>query len=922
MPEYIVELQGHLEQHYRALMKSRNGPIYALEHGRSREELEQTVGAASRLAVRRCWLVVVAWAAELGFSHVQNAENAFWGNFNIGHLFDVNAETLVEWFNRFRVTFRGVTPPDGPFTAAFPHIAWPLVHGVVPQSVRSRLVAVVQQHGVFLQNALAAGEPLPALLSALGDPDNLTYTSFVRTERLAELVTALLLDEPLDEPEWLSAVVVERLSGELQDARDVLRPSPPTANASQLTVEVAPHWRGGTWNLHVRLSGHEPLWQGVCGLGALRRLELFLGSARLGTADVVFARGFWLAPTATPRLVDGAGSGLSVRRTIPNDPALDDLVGRLEATSLPLRRRLWLVERSQGCPVAHTAASAVRGAEVLLYSSIPPAEAPEWRRVGELPLWHADKAPSDLGNARPARHRGRCWVLGVPGDSRRLLTTFPDRETVVGVDLSDHLVGQAALHQSSMGGNVEICPLEPTSGVAMVTFGQLQLGTTWLQLHVEGRAAGPKVPLQCIPPPRLSPTAVFVSADAPPNWTVGDLRRQGLLSMVVHAGVPVEVRLLLKCEQPAIDQRPGRQNELRVEVAPPCTDITGELEKIVHTEEGKRLCEDSAAVRFSAAWGASDLFSTVLMQEGAFAFVERAGTVAVRVYGQNVNDITACYWTADRPWQGTDFPRPRGVPVDSLRLARLTGAGTPTPVWYRQSLDGTTGDAGDLPPFNSLPNLETFTIATSAWLASQEGATETWVAYAHKMRAHCTRAAVLRLTVAAWDEDVARAWDPAEVSMHDGDVVSGLRFALRRVHRLTVMGAGQIARGLINGIKQLADGYAEPGPIGDGDWARAFHLSDDLSTKLYDCFADRNMVSQEVIRGALWCLSVRPELKGNPGDASGVAGQDQSLRRWMDKAPMAKDPRHATGLIIARALAILATQQRWLPGGRHLHPLG
>jgi hypothetical protein len=922
MAEDIVELQGDLERHYRALMETRNGPLYALEHGRSREELEGTVSAASPHGVRLGWLVVVAWAAELGFSHVQNLENSFWVNFHIGPLIDVTAQTLVGWFKRFKEDFRGVAPPDGSFSNSFPNIAWPLVHGVVPLSVRSRLVAVVRQHGDLLQNALAAGEPLPTLLSELGDPDNLTYTSFVRTERLAELVTALLLDEPLDEPEWLSADVVERLSGELNEARDVLRPSPPTANASPLTVEVAPHWRGGTWNLRVRLSGHEPLWQGVCGLGALRRLELFLGHARLGTADVVFARGFWLAPTAIPRLVDGASSGLHVQRTLPNDPALDDLVGRLAATSLPLRRRLWLVERAQGLPpVAHPAASAVRGAEVLQYSLIPPAEATAWRRVGELPLWHAEQAPSDLGNARPARQRGRCWVLGVPGDSRSALTTFSDRETVVGVDLSDHLVGRAALHQSSMGRTDEICPLEPTSGIAMVTFGQLQEGTTWLQLHVAGRAAGPKVPLQCIPPPRLTPTAVFVSADAPPYWTVGDLWRQGLPSVVVHAGVPVEVRLLLKCERPARDRKRGAQIKLSVEVAPPVTDITRNLKKIVHAPQARRLCEDSASIRFSAAWGISNLFSTVLEQEDALAFVEREGRVEVRVYGQDVTHVCACYWTEDLPWQGTAFPQDGAVSVGSLRLARLTGSGEPTPFWYRQPVDGTTGDANTLPSFDSLPNVETFTIATSAWLASQEGATQAWEAYARKMRAHCTRATVFRLTETAWDEDVARAWDPAEVSMLNADVVRELRIALRRVHRLTEMGAGQIARGLINGMKQLVVGYPEPGPVGDGDWARAFHLSDDLSTKLYECFADRNMVSQEVIRGALWCLSVRPELKGNPGDASRVAGQDQSLRRWMDK-PMAKDPRHATGLIIARALAILAAQQRWRPAGRRLHPLG
>ncbi len=925
----ILTLHSALERHFRGLMEGRRGALYALEHGSSRGELEAAVRAASWDGVERGWLVVVAWAAELGFSHVQNDEHGFWDNFRIGPLVDATDQQVVGWFERFKEQFRGVTPPDGPFSEARPYIAWPLVHGVVPRSVRSRLVEVVHQHAEVLRNGIAVGESLPLLLAGLGGSDNLTYTAFVRTERLAELVTALLLDEPLDEPEWLSADVVQRLTIELQSARDELDAGPAGAGAGPIGVEVVPQWRGRTWALHVRLTGHEPYWQDVCGLGALRSLELFLGPVGLGTAAAVFANGFFLSSTTVTR-VEPASRALRVERAQPEDSAVDELVARLTATGLPLRPRLWVVERAHGSPpVAHPELAVQRGAEALQYCLTPPA-APGWQQVGNLPLWLAEQAPSDLGTSRPARRLGRCWVLGVAGTSQGNLTTFPDRETVVGIDLGDNIVGQADLHCRATGGPDEVCRLDVTSGIAMVSLGRLPLGTKWLQLRVGGRPAGPRVPLQCIPRPRLAPTAVFVSADTPARWTVGDLQRQGLPGVVVNAGLAAEVRLRLQCERPASGEKPGAPVDIAVDVAPPFTDITASIEALVHEPRSARLCEDSAVVRLSANWGASQLFFVVLDQEREFAFVERDGRLEVRFYRQDVPRVSAEYWTKERPWQADDLGQGVAMAGGSICLARLAGAGNQPPAWYRRPIDGALSEDNWTVPQGSLPDMEGFAYSVGAWRRSRAGAPPGWEAYSRRMQARCTRAFVFGLMEASPTPGLARQWDEAEASPNNAGIEQSLRVALRSVHHVGVVEAGRLARNLVSDFERLMQEHPASlvGPDPDA-WAGALDLSDTLSDRLHELVGTRFQalagdvrVISDVVKGAVWWLSIRPEFDFTPGALSRHDIKDQSRRRALVGPPGPKPPEHTTGLLVGRALALLAAQRGWRPAGLLLHPLG
>ena len=123
MPIALEEWQKRLDRHFTQLAHSRAAldlPIFALEHGLTPQEFnEVSVLLKEKLSLGLnlgpYWLLWVVYATEIGYDY---DGDEYWTSFeertprwkDRG-----NRNQLRDWFTRFRVTYRGVTP-TGPWS--------------------------------------------------------------------------------------------------------------------------------------------------------------------------------------------------------------------------------------------------------------------------------------------------------------------------------------------------------------------------------------------------------------------------------------------------------------------------------------------------------------------------------------------------------------------------------------------------------------------------------------------------------------------------------------------------------------------------------------------------------------------------------------------------------------------------------------
>ncbi len=927
-------LHEELRQRFLQLADSRKGPIYAIEHGTTRARLLHALEGASRMQVQEGWLVAVAWAAEIGFDHVQNQEFGFWNNFRIAGLkwfTEVELPGKLQlWFSDFSAQYRGAVPPDGPLKARNPNVVWPLVHGVIPQSVRNRLAEVVNIHGDALVRGLRGGESLAGMLMGLGDAQNPVFSQFVQTEALAEVAEALLLGEPLGEVDWISKEVLDRLEEAMSQPLLALRTRAPVAQTGgAIRVELEPRYMNRGWDVRVRLSD-DSLHQ-TFSLGALRSLEIKLGGATLGTLDRVLCYGALLR-----QAMQAIGAGVDViafsvnRRSV--DPSLDDLVRRIEVTTLPLRRRLWLIEDlPNAAPRAEEAAEVPQGAKALMWSPLTAPEA-DWSPTGALNLWSTDHAPTALGAPTSGRRPARFWVLGISAAiaGRGALTTFSDTATYLGVEQPPHRPARLRVWRTD-GAREEGEILLPEVGdVAMVDLGLLAEGSYWVQLEgLDRRPVAAKALLQCVLRPRLAPTAVFVDAEVGVARTVGDLFTQGLPRVSVLVGLPVYLTLRLECARPARGVVAPPPVEVGLQIEAPGADITWSLEGLVHEAGAHLVSEDSAEVQLSAVWGGSALFTTVLPQRHGAAVLEREGMVVARDYDHFGLD-SKYYWTEACPWERGELPD-GGLAADGIAMAMVRTRDDRR--WLRRSaLDSEFDPRPQMG--HALPGLVGYWNACQYWSVSQSEAGPDWRRFSRSMRARCLRAAIFHALTPVNDERLAKIWDDAERQPLTNDIgtfrealAGHVRVAFVRLGFNVNAQAGGRARLLVERMIEFLTNAQARFPVRDqaeSPAARELVLHLGRQIQMLANHPDLNLrVSEDTIAFSLWCFGVRPSLR-NPAPGTVV-------RIWQDGASQHLDfnanvgagiQGKARGLIVARTFTLLASHYKWRPNGRRLHPLG
>ena len=157
----IGALHASLRTHFEALRSSQSGrPLYLLEHGLEPEALHRLSDAVresllSHPIVSGWWAVypfpLLIAATEVGYVY-RGTGTDFWPIF-AERLRPVSSDDRTSLSSLFRATaerFQLVQPSDTPWNRAFCHIAWPVLHSILPIELHLPLSRALRDVRVFL----------------------------------------------------------------------------------------------------------------------------------------------------------------------------------------------------------------------------------------------------------------------------------------------------------------------------------------------------------------------------------------------------------------------------------------------------------------------------------------------------------------------------------------------------------------------------------------------------------------------------------------------------------------------------------------------------------------------------------------------------------------------------------------------------
>ena len=231
----LTAAQTRLEEHFAALAGERAGygyPVYALEHGLEREEVEAIRRELREdlsgfgYPKRKHWLLWIIVAAEVGYNY---DGDEYWISFAAGmpEWSRVGSrETIRQWFRAFASNFYGYSP-RGRWAEHFSIIAWPITHSILPRYLQSHFA----QHLHDLRYDLARSdyigiEQLGELLRERYQGYSSRFSDFLQqVELTSRLVLALRDEDVKDTVAPVSRTTLSRIVSDLErhrSARDYL----------------------------------------------------------------------------------------------------------------------------------------------------------------------------------------------------------------------------------------------------------------------------------------------------------------------------------------------------------------------------------------------------------------------------------------------------------------------------------------------------------------------------------------------------------------------------------------------------------------------------------------------------------------------------------------------------------------------------
>jgi len=235
MPIALEEWQKRLDRHFTQLAHSRAAldlPIFALEHGLTPQEFKEvSVLLKEKLSLGLnlgpYWLLWVVYATEIGYDY---DGDEYWNSFeertprwkDRG-----NRNQLRDWFTRFRVTYRGVTP-TGPWSECFKIITWPITHSILPKYLQWQFAKALYS---FRHRLAQLRDPTPAnvgrLLATHASDASSRFQEFLQQEELAgRIALALVGNTSVSGHDSIQPATLHRLVTDLervQSAREWLK---------------------------------------------------------------------------------------------------------------------------------------------------------------------------------------------------------------------------------------------------------------------------------------------------------------------------------------------------------------------------------------------------------------------------------------------------------------------------------------------------------------------------------------------------------------------------------------------------------------------------------------------------------------------------------------------------------------------------
>lgn len=222
----LKDLQDDLLAHFQSLaeVRERSGfPIFALEHGLSRVEL-QRVNAFLRerhsagLPVAPYWLLWAVYASEAGYGY-QGDE--YWLSFEKQTPnWDYHDRTKVKsWFGRFQRSFNGVVP-SGPWAEHFSIIAWPITHALLPRYLQRQFAKLLYDLRFNLASVSLDAGMVGRLLAAHASHASTRFQAFLEQEELTgQIAAALLTGESVDADDLIHPPTLSRIVADLERVR-------------------------------------------------------------------------------------------------------------------------------------------------------------------------------------------------------------------------------------------------------------------------------------------------------------------------------------------------------------------------------------------------------------------------------------------------------------------------------------------------------------------------------------------------------------------------------------------------------------------------------------------------------------------------------------------------------------------------------
>jgi hypothetical protein len=372
----IEAWQARLEQHFADLHARRrliSRPLFALEHGLAKEELEALAQCVRRQIITRrpsCRLAWIVYAAELGYRYVGDE---YWYTFEQetpGWNLRGERSWIRESFQWFHSTYGGARP-SGPWAEHFSIICWPITHALLPLDLQRQLARILYEwRHTFSEDLFESPAALGNFIASR------SWTATSRFQNLAEepefigqIAMALLLKGDAGADGLIHPLTLNRISTDLeketrarewlhdarQSAQDRFRVQGLSFGRGATSSRVAPTAKPEEVRKEVSLLGIEPravlrptdlarsVWEVLLEIPDLSAVSVrFPGSRDTLLNSRCTVTGAAGRPLARGQVLHGAQKVLLARWPTANEPLLtfdreDPLLSMLLRTSGLLR---------------------------------------------------------------------------------------------------------------------------------------------------------------------------------------------------------------------------------------------------------------------------------------------------------------------------------------------------------------------------------------------------------------------------------------------------------------------------------------------------------------------------------------------------------------------------------------------------------